>query len=162
MTRSAILRISDELWCKYSIPFKSFMQMMYIKFVEMQSEWHELPSVHPQMRLNIINYKTMDVSYRTENHHLTMPCHSHLHNYNISLNLPMVVQKTWNVYILTHSVCVAAYLITRQVLTHLPPPPPWTNGRGFIDGIFRCIFVNETFCILNKKKFREWSVLYFE
>ena len=28
--------------------------------------------------------------------------------------------------------------------------PPGQNGRHFADGIFRCIFVNEKFCILIK------------
>ena len=28
--------------------------------------------------------------------------------------------------------------------------PPGQNGRLFTDDIFRCIFVNETFCILVK------------
>ena len=32
-------------------------------------------------------------------------------------------------------------------LTHLPPGQ---DGRHFTDDIFRCIFVNEKFCILTK------------
>ena len=32
-------------------------------------------------------------------------------------------------------------------LTH---SPPWQNGRRFADNIFRCIFMNEKFCILIK------------
>ena len=32
----------------------------------------------------------------------------------------------------------------------LNSPPPGQNGRHFADDIFRCIFVNEKFCILIK------------
>ena len=31
-----------------------------------------------------------------------------------------------------------------------PPPPPGQNGHNFADDIFRCIFMNERFCILSK------------
>ena len=39
-----------------------------------------------------------------------------------------------------------------SVMSFINPPvnsfPPWQNGRHFTDNLFRCIFVNEKFCIL--------------
>ena len=32
--------------------------------------------------------------------------------------------------------------------------PPWQNGCHFADDIFRCIFVNEKFCILIKNSIK--------
>ena len=37
-----------------------------------------------------------------------------------------------------------------EVSINSPPPPPGQNGRHLADDIFRCIFVNEKFCILIK------------
>ena len=39
-----------------------------------------------------------------------------------------------------------------QFHIHFNSSPPGQNGRHFADDIFRCIFVNEMFCILLKKK----------
>ena len=35
-------------------------------------------------------------------------------------------------------------------ITPNPTPTPGKNGRHFVDNIFRCIFMNEKFCILIK------------
>ena len=40
----------------------------------------------------------------------------------------------------------AATIIYKSPLTY----PPWTNGHHFANDIFKCIFVNEKFCILIK------------
>ena len=43
--------------------------------------------------------------------------------------------------------------------------PPGKNGRHFADDIFKCIFLNEKFCILIKISLKfvcEWIVLYFD
>ena len=36
-----------------------------------------------------------------------------------------------------------------HVLSHTPPPPG-KNGRHFPEDIFKCIFMNKKFCVLNK------------
>ena len=45
-------------------------------------------------------------------------------------------------------------VITQHAITGLDyfinSSPPGQNGRHFADDIFRCIFVNENFCILIK------------
>ena len=38
--------------------------------------------------------------------------------------------------------------VTSEHMLVINSSPPWTNDRHFADDIFRCIFVNEKFCIL--------------
>ena len=40
--------------------------------------------------------------------------------------------------------------VQERLLLHLNSSPPGQNGSNFADNIFRCIFMNEKFCILIK------------
>ena len=44
--------------------------------------------------------------------------------------------------------------IWHETLSNINSSPPGQNGRHFADNVFKCIFVNETFCILIKFHWR--------
>ena len=50
------------------------------------------------------------------------------------------------------------YINFMETGNSLNSSPPGQNGRHFADGIFRCIFVNEKFCILIKSSLKsDWQ-----
>ena len=57
-------------------------------------------------------------------------------------------------WVILHLQCIEAsgsrYMVRMNgyIISHINSSPPGQNGRYFADGIFRCVFVNEKFCIL--------------
>ena len=49
-----------------------------------------------------------------------------------------------------HSYNLKPMSLYQPVITGVNSSPPGQNGRHFADGIFKCIFMNEKFCILIK------------
>ena len=55
-----------------------------------------------------------------------------------------------NIFVDIIRINVYAKSLIHTILYHVNLPPPEQNGRHFTDGLFKWIFMNEKFCILNQ------------